>query len=102
MTIREHERRARRRNHAQLKTETEEKREQRKRERELQRGALERGRVIVYSLREWAEMRNISLATARRLVAAGRVKLTYLSTRRVGVRSDHDLEYLDSCIRDGA
>jgi hypothetical protein len=99
MTVREHERRARRRNHAQRKT-AEEKREQRKRE--LQHAALERGHVVVYSLREWAEMRSLSLPTARRLAAAGRVKLTYLSTRRVGVRSDHDQEYLDSCLRDGA
>jgi hypothetical protein len=27
------------------------------------------------------------------------VKVTYLSERRMGVRSDHDQEYLDSCLQ---
>jgi hypothetical protein len=37
----------------------------------------------------------------RRLVLAGKLKLTHLSERRRGVRSDHDQEYLDACVRDG-
>jgi hypothetical protein len=47
-------------------------------------------------------MRGISVATGRRLAAAGKIKITHLSERIIGVRSDHDQEYLDSCLRDGA
>jgi hypothetical protein len=31
-----------------------------------------------------------------RLIASGRLKATYLSERRIGIRSDHDREYLDA------
>jgi hypothetical protein len=34
-----------------------------------------------------------------RLIASGRVKATKMSERRIGIRSDHDQEYLDSCAR---
>jgi hypothetical protein len=70
--------------------------------RELQGEAVQRGHVVVFPFLDWCEMRGISKATGRRLAAAGRVKLTYLSERRIGVRSDHDQEYLDSCVRDFA
>jgi hypothetical protein len=46
-------------------------------------------------------LRGFSTATGRRLVAAGRVKVTRLSERRIGIRSDHDQEYLDSRIEGG-
>jgi hypothetical protein len=51
---------------------------------------------------EWVKLRGISLSTAERLQRAGKVKVTYLSARRKGVREDHDREYLDSCARGGA
>src|SRR6516164_10559133 len=51
---------------------------------------------------EWCELRAISLSTAERLARAGKVKVTYMSERRKGVREDHDREYLDSCARSGA
>jgi hypothetical protein len=47
---------------------------------------------------EWCKLRGISLSTAERLARAGKVKVTYLSERRKGVREDHDREYLDSCL----
>jgi hypothetical protein len=107
MTIQEHERRQRQRRPYHRKSLTKKEREQRKRERaderrQLQSKAFERGHVVVYPLRDWCRMRGVSIATARRLAEAGRVKLTQLSTRRLGVRSDHDLEYLNICLRDGA
>jgi hypothetical protein len=37
-----------------------------------------------------------------RLIASGRVKATYLSERRIGIRSDHDREYLDACAQESA
>jgi len=53
--------------------------------------------VVVYTFKQWCELRGFSIATGRRLVAAGKVKVTRLSERRIGIRSDHDQEYLDSC-----
>jgi hypothetical protein len=50
----------------------------------------------IMSFSEWCVLRGFSVSTGRRLIAAGRVKVTYLSDRRIGIRSDHDLEYLDS------
>jgi len=82
-------------------------REKRKRKRaekrsQLQAQAVERGHIVVFPFRDWCEMRGISVANGRRLAEAGRVKLTQLSERRLGVRSDHDREFLDSCVRNGA
>jgi hypothetical protein len=48
---------------------------------------------------EWCGLSGISESTGRRLVRAGKVKITDLSPRRIGVREDHDQEYLDSCVR---
>jgi predicted site-specific integrase-resolvase len=50
---------------------------------------------------EWCELRGISPSTGRRLVHTGKVKITQLSVRRIGVREDHDQQYLDSCARGG-
>jgi predicted site-specific integrase-resolvase len=58
--------------------------------------------IIVFPFLDWCQMRGISVATGRRLIAAGRVKATQLSERRIGIRSDHDQEFLDSCLRDSA
>ena len=51
---------------------------------------------------EWVKLRGFSLSTGERLARAGKVKVTYFSPRRKGVREDHDREYLDSCTRGGA
>jgi hypothetical protein len=51
---------------------------------------------------EWVKLRGISLSTAERLARSGKIRVVYLSPRRKGVREDHDQEYLDSCLRDGA
>jgi predicted site-specific integrase-resolvase len=56
--------------------------------------------IVVYPLREWCKMRHVSLATANRLAKSGKLKITHLSERRRGVRSDHDLEYLDANVRE--
>jgi hypothetical protein len=59
--------------------------------------AQQRGPIVVYTLDEWCRMRKLSRATARRLNAEGKLKFTQLSERRIGIRSDHDQEYLDAC-----
>jgi hypothetical protein len=80
----------------------------RERERQLERkAALETsprfaGVIRVIPWLEWCELRGLSLSTAERLARAGKVRVTYLSERRKGVRTDHDQEYLDSCLRGGA
>ena len=53
--------------------------------------------VVVYPFKEWCLIRGISEPTGRRLIRAGKVRVTRLSKRRVGIRSDHDAEYLDAC-----
>jgi hypothetical protein len=53
--------------------------------------------IVVYTLDEWCKMRKVSKATAKRLIAAGKIKATHLSERRVVIRSDHDQEFLDRC-----
>ena len=75
-------------------------REQERRQR--QRQASFQSPIVVYPFREWCKMRGVSVATGRRLAAAGKVKITHLSERIIGIRSDHDQEYLDSCLRDSA
>jgi hypothetical protein len=52
-------------------------------------------RVIPF--REWCALRGISVATGRRLAAAGKVRLTHLSERRIGVHEDDDAAYLAAC-----
>src|SRR5262245_23997352 len=108
MSIRESERRARqrRRNHAQLK-ETKEERALRLKEAHKQRArqraqAAQDGALVVYPFEEWCILRSLSKPQGRRVIESGRVKVTQLSERRFGIRSDHDREYLDSCLRDGA
>jgi excisionase family DNA binding protein len=54
--------------------------------------------ITVYTLREWCKLRKVSRETARKLNKAGRIKFTRLGERRLGVRSDHDQEYLDSSV----
>jgi hypothetical protein len=84
------------------RTETKEQRAARLKA-EQERRARQRAQstaIVVYPFAEWCTLRGLSVPTGRRLVAARRVKVTYLSERRIGVRSDHDEEYLTSCARD--
>jgi hypothetical protein len=53
--------------------------------------------IFVIPFLDWCEARGISESTGRRLIRAGKVKVTHLSARRIGVRSDHDAEYLAQC-----
>jgi hypothetical protein len=55
----------------------------------------------VLTFRAWCSLNAISIATGRRLIAAGKVKVTQLSARRIGIREDHNAEYQSACIRIG-
>ena len=57
-------------------------------------------RVIPFN--DWCKLRGFSRSTGLRIIDAGRVKVTRLSARRLGIREDHDREYLDSCARASA
>jgi hypothetical protein len=57
------------------------------------RSAFER----VQTFREWCAGKGISLATGKRLVAAGKVKVIHLSARRIGVTESADREYMENC-----
>jgi predicted DNA-binding transcriptional regulator AlpA len=51
----------------------------------------------IRSLREYAELNGISIATLRRLIRAGEgPTTTRLSARRVGVRDDHGRQWQDA------
>jgi hypothetical protein len=52
--------------------------------------------IVVYTVQQWCDLRGFSIATGRRIIAAGKVKVTRLSERRIGIRSDHDRAYLDA------
>jgi hypothetical protein len=106
MTVRE-KRRQRRHNHAKSKTETEDERrarlEAKREERARHRAAAQSsGLVVVHPFVDWCQMRGISVATGRRLIAKGAVKAVQLSERRIGVTPDDDRQYLANCLREPA
>jgi hypothetical protein len=53
----------------------------------------------VIPIAEWCAARGVSYHTAWRLGRTGRLRITQLSPGRIGVREDHDREYLESCLR---
>jgi hypothetical protein len=57
---------------------------------------------VVIPFEQWCQLVGCSIQTGRRLAQAGKVKITQLSGRRIGVRSDHHLEYLNACARGSA
>ena len=73
---------------------------QQERERRARQG--EHDPVIVYPFRDWCRIRGVSPSTGRRIIASGRVQVTWLSERRFGIRSDHDREFLDASLPGGA
>jgi hypothetical protein len=52
-------------------------------------------RVLEFSA--WARSKSISMSTAKRLRAAGKIKVVRLSTTRVGVSESADREFMKSC-----
>lgn len=59
--------------------------------------SLQQRRVIPF--KEWCALNSISQATGRRLIAAGKVRVTRLSERRIGIREDHNAEFQDGAAR---
>jgi len=47
---------------------------------------------------QWCEKNGLSERTGRRILKSGHgPKITRLSERRFGIRTDHDLEWLERC-----
>jgi predicted site-specific integrase-resolvase len=55
----------------------------------------------VFKFKEWCEINGFSQDTGRRIIAAGKVKVTQLSDHRIGIRDDHNAEYQAACVRGG-
>jgi hypothetical protein len=55
--------------------------------------------VIVCPFKEFCAKRSFSVVTGCRLIAAGKIKVTQLLPRPVGIREGHAREYLDACLR---
>lgn len=54
----------------------------------------------LFLFKEWCARRKISKSTGRRLIKAGRVKITRLSERIIAIRQKDDQAYLDSCVEE--
>jgi hypothetical protein len=54
----------------------------------------------VFTFKQWCEKNGLSDRNGRRILKNGDgPKITQLSERRIGVREDHDLEWLESRVR---
>jgi hypothetical protein len=58
--------------------------------------AMPQNVVRVIPFLQWCVLRGVSVPTGRRLIARGELRATRLSKRRLGIRTDHDLEYLNA------
>ncbi len=62
--------------------------------------ADERHPYRVMSFRQWCELVGISDDTGRRIIASGNgPRITQLSERRIGVREDHHVAWLDGRVK---
>jgi hypothetical protein len=53
----------------------------------------------ILSFKQWCELNTISEATGRRIIAAGKVRVTQLSQRRIGVGEDDNADFQARCAR---
>jgi hypothetical protein len=82
-----------------VKTQRHTQRKRRKRKLTTEQLAARYRIPIAIPLKDWARVRSVSYATARRLIASGRLRVTELSPRRLGVTTTDDAAYLKSCRR---
>jgi hypothetical protein len=69
--------------------------ERRKRQRKESRRKSQR----ILSFRDWCRLNSISESTGRRIIAAGKVRVTHLSERRIGVGEDDNADFQWRCAR---
>ena len=46
---------------------------------------------------EWCRLKGISLTSGKRLVRAGKVRVTHLSANRIGISESADRDYMKAC-----
>jgi hypothetical protein len=51
----------------------------------------------VFSFRQWCDLNGFSIATGRRLLAAGKCKYMRLSERRIGIGEDDNADFQAAC-----
>ena len=56
----------------------------------------------ILSFKAWCALNGFSESTGRRIIAAGKVKVTQLSARRIGIGEDDNAAYQAACARGGA
>jgi hypothetical protein len=52
--------------------------------------------------RGWCALNGFSESTGRRIIAAGKVRVTQLSDRRIGIGEDDNADFQAACARGGA
>jgi hypothetical protein len=56
----------------------------------------------ILTFKQWCVLNSISEATGRRLIRAGKVRITRLSERRIGIGEDDNAEFQQRCAQRGA
>jgi hypothetical protein len=56
----------------------------------------------ILSFKDWCRLNGFSQSTGRRIIAAGKVRVTQLSERRIGIGEDDNAAYQAACARGGA
>jgi hypothetical protein len=67
--------------------------------RQRQRKESHRKSQRILSFRDWCRLNSISESTGRRIIAAGKVRVTHLSERRIGVGEDDNADFQWRCAR---
>ena len=70
--------------------------------RQRQRDESRRTSQKILSFKDWCQLNSISEATGRRLIRAGKVRVTRLSERRIGIGEDDNADYQAACAQGGA
>jgi predicted site-specific integrase-resolvase len=73
-----------------------------KAERRRQRKESLRKSQRILSFKAWCALNSISEATGRRIIRAGKVRVTQLSERRIGIGEDDNADFQARCARGGA
>jgi predicted site-specific integrase-resolvase len=53
----------------------------------------------ILSFKYWCALNNISEAAGRRIIRAGKVRVTQLSDRRIGIGEDDNADFQTRCAR---
>jgi hypothetical protein len=70
--------------------------------RQRQREESHRSSQRILSFKDWCRLNTISQSTGRRIIAAGKVRVTQLSERRIGISESANADYQAACVRGGA